>query len=533
MFGSPVASTTVLAAVDEDGNAVASGSSVSKGTVLTLRLADPPVGTEWQLRRTSGPGTWVDEPSRSCVNTREGAATFQYDTAAGGVGEVSFEAGHSEGEFVPVQITPAFTVTVTQDQAPTAQPTAGGNGGATQSPTAAPTPSPAVPSTPAPSHGSGAYDVCKDVTSLSVAFTFCWSVREEAWLDVQLSAAIEDAWVGWAVPTDGFEMDGADAVVGWAQSVERFKMDRRDVGPPLAAAAQDLENEEIEHTSEGTTLRFSRRLAGTHGGMAIAADGQMQDLIIAVGEGSTIRRHTHENRAGLSVDLQSGELREHEESSALLVLHGLCMGVAWLFCTPAAVLVSVFRARVGSWMRAHMWLNITAVVLNVLGFVFIVADEGGEVEAGEGPHQALGLLILIGAILNAAYGLLRPSKPAAKEEKTRARAAFEVLHRAGGYLLLLLAWVNVWLGLSFPWVENGRAARALVPVVAAAFAGAVGAVKVREHSRGADQYRDRLKDHDDLDAQRYGPPVRDHDELDDARYGPAFAEALALPSAEL
>ena len=142
MFGSPVASTTVLAAVDEDGNAVASGSSVSKGTVLTLRLADPPVGTEWQLRRTSGPGTWVDEPSRSCVNTREGAATFQYDTAAGGVGEVSFEAGHSEGEFVPVQITPAFTVTVTQDQAPTAQPTAGGNGGATQSPTAAPTPSP-------------------------------------------------------------------------------------------------------------------------------------------------------------------------------------------------------------------------------------------------------------------------------------------------------------------------------------------------------------------------------------------------------
>jgi hypothetical protein len=197
-------------------------------------------------------------------------------------------------------------------------------------------------------------------------------------------------------------------------------------------------------------------------------------------------------------------------SDVLYLIHGILMGLAWFFFAPLAIAASLARrcgnqdtvvVRVlnqdGQWYKIHLYSNILVVLLTLTGFVVIklggsdngdrrrqLSEDEGEGEgSGEGIHETLGLTILALVLLQAFFGLIRPSiisgssdvekttqcdtstsdsdfdenmEPKRQDhqehedsaKKSVFRIVWEWSHRVVGMILLICAWVNCVIGIS-------------------------------------------------------------------------------------
>ena len=87
-------------------------------------------------------------------------------------------------------------------------------------------------------------------------------------------------------------------------------------------------------------------------------------------------------------------------------------------------------------------------------------------------HTNVGWAVVAMACLQLLNTVVRPHKAAASERQSRARRAWKVLHRANGSFALLLALLNVVLGLLHPYMQSVPSLKswreALVGLVSAA-----------------------------------------------------------------
>jgi hypothetical protein len=203
--------------------------------------------------------------------------------------------------------------------------------------------------------------------------------------------------------------------------------------------------------------------------------------------------------AAAAASLRAGAL------PAWLYAHAIIMGLAWCVLAPVGISLAfpVVRRRVGEsrWLGLHRGCLLGVVVLTVVGALIPLCTDTG-IEAttlAQGAHPFIGYIVLALAVLQPVNAFLRPPKPkagdvararsaaralamepeeahrakastpmantsveegappsqgaaasaAAAERASRLRRAWEFLHKNWGRVLMLLALVNIGLGINY------------------------------------------------------------------------------------
>ena len=171
--------------------------------------------------------------------------------------------------------------------------------------------------------------------------------------------------------------------------------------------------------------------------------------------------HGHGHSGGHGHGGGSGEVSE-----SVYRWHGVCMIAAWALLAPTGVVVSRLCRSHAWWFKVHRAVQSLAVLLAVAGLVIIV--EGINV-AGishmHGGHTYLGAAVIALALLQPAVALARPHAPEGEEAKSAQRLWWERLHRTTGYVLLVIALVNVFTGITNGHVKGTHVPDQLWPLV--------------------------------------------------------------------
>jgi len=137
------------------------------------------------------------------------------------------------------------------------------------------------------------------------------------------------------------------------------------------------------------------------------------------------------------------------DSGAILLLHGICMILAWGLTYPMGAAVAlVWKPALGfpqdaKWFKTHQRLQ-------TLGGVFVFAGFGLAVSAGSGfgswnwttgPHKLSGFFVVLLTVAQMMSGYFRPAKPASGEDPTsevsKTRSKWLLFHRVAAFFLLV------------------------------------------------------------------------------------------------
>jgi hypothetical protein len=107
---------------------------------------------------------------------------------------------------------------------------------------------------------------------------------------------------------------------------------------------------------------------------------------------------------------------------SLWAAHGILLGLAWGICAPLGIGVGILRNGLvkmgyqkGLWYQLHFYLNMTAMLLTVIGFFIAIAATHMEEGTADfdGTHHKAGLAIFLLVIVQAFFGYFRPGLPKA------------------------------------------------------------------------------------------------------------------------
>lgn len=125
----------------------------------------------------------------------------------------------------------------------------------------------------------------------------------------------------------------------------------------------------------------------------------------------------------------------------LMKLHGVVMMVVFMVFIPVAALVARYYKPIlpDSWFKVHMTMMVLSVAATLCGLGLILWHTGGKLT--EGVHQYIGLVCIGLAVLQPAYGFLRPPLG-----NTTRRKVFNVVHRLGAISIISLGMFNLFSG---------------------------------------------------------------------------------------
>lgn len=179
---------------------------------------------------------------------------------------------------------------------------------------------------------------------------------------------------------------------------------------------------------------------------------------------------------------------ELDRKHALMVVHGALMLLGWGLLLPMGVAVAVLRNQIGSqWIKWHRNLQLAGVSMGLGGyFVARAMTDHHSHEALISLHHVCGMFLTFWAVFQVAIGLLRPHPPKPDETKSVIRAVWEPIHKALGYVSLLVALEQVVTGsiLSADFAGGDVTAWLVASVCVLLFA-AVGSCTVWRHWNAA------------------------------------------------
>ncbi|KAJ3356755.1 hypothetical protein GGF32_001386 [Allomyces javanicus] len=189
------------------------------------------------------------------------------------------------------------------------------------------------------------------------------------------------------------------------------------------------------------------------------------------GDGSSVAGAPDPQQA---VDADAGSMSR----TTVVLVHAVCMVVAWGFLTNVAIYVVAFlKASLGDkWFKIHWGIMAVVALLNNAGFVVIVINSTRHFTS---PHGILGLVvfallwvqILLGVVIDRLYDPTRGAAPIRDK-----------IHWVIGYLLALAAPANIVLGLiqyDAGWAWLGAFAGLFVVTLLAFAAGALRQTKTK------------------------------------------------------
>ena len=159
-------------------------------------------------------------------------------------------------------------------------------------------------------------------------------------------------------------------------------------------------------------------------------------------------RENSSDSAGEGHHEHSSSYTAFQKLNTWLQIHVICLYVSWGFLLPIGVLIPMsfkdaFNDRT-MWFRVHQIMQTSGTLLLVIGCSAAFANVRVHLN---GTHQNLGLAVLIFAVLQILNAVFRPSKKDGEDNpRSRSRYMWELLHKNLGRLVIVMAWVNVFLG---------------------------------------------------------------------------------------
>jgi hypothetical protein len=268
-------------------------------------------------------------------------------------------------------------------------------------------------------------------------------------------------WVGLGFPsTPGF-MLGSDAIIGWVTSNgtvtvgDYYITQRVPACPGVCPDNQQRGQNNIESftgfEADGhTTLSVIRKLVtnDTKFDKPISLT-EDTNIVFAVGFSDTLAYHGP-NRAAATINFGSGKAQAASVNTGSKTdrrWHGSLMFVAFFVLFPIGIFIAAYLKPIGVWwFRLHVLIQIIAILVAYAGFITIVQwTSKQQLEHFRATHQRLGLTIIILVTITPFLGMLADMlwKPDRK-----GRPLFpDYTHWLFGYVTVLLAWINVYLGL--------------------------------------------------------------------------------------
>ena len=137
--------------------------------------------------------------------------------------------------------------------------------------------------------------------------------------------------------------------------------------------------------------------------------------------------------------------RDGEECNLLyfsyIQLHGIFMFIGWgILLQLGMFFARYFRHKDPWWFKMHRALQVSGLIVSFLGLIFAIVSASGHFMFA---HGGLGLFIMIIGLLQPLNAFFRPHK---SDPKTLKRTVWEIYHINAGRVVLLLALINISLG---------------------------------------------------------------------------------------
>jgi len=294
---------------------------------------------------------------------------------------------------------------------------------------------------------------------------------DSAELTVRLDSS---AWVAFGISAgDSVSMSGngqgADVFACTNGEVRRYWVASQSIAGP----GVPVPNSTCTQASGSTTMTFTRRVAAEGLQQRAITPGAVQQVIYAHGDDgvTAMGYHGRSRRGGQGIDFASGATgaAAKRRGEASLLLHMVLMSLAWGGLIPFGAVVanrlkSVEGAPKGAWFKLHRTVQSVGWLLQLLGFAAAVWHAQEHSSHFSGGHSFIGLAVVVVGTLQPLNAALRPHP----EPRTKARVAFEVVHKGLGWLAVLLGVLNVAIGIYLTTAKDYETA-----VVATALAIAV------------------------------------------------------------
>lgn len=257
----------------------------------------------------------------------------------------------------------------------------------------------------------------------------------------------QEIWVALGFSSGSVSMTGngggVDAFICSDGVVKRYWMTTRSKpsdGREVAGATCSL-------VSGGSTMVFTRDLAAATSEERAVTLGKKQAIIHA--HGHSVELAYHKARGGLLVDFATLSVAEagRRPGETTLYLHLVFMGLSWGMLLPwGAAMANRLRkpppgASPASWFLLHRVSQSCGLLLALLGFAAAIAHVNGRQSPHfTSPHHMLGAVVTALGVLQAGTAASRNlcAHPKVGEAKTLGRRVFEISHRAGGWLAVVL-----------------------------------------------------------------------------------------------
>ena len=151
------------------------------------------------------------------------------------------------------------------------------------------------------------------------------------------------------------------------------------------------------------------------------------------------------NTSTLVIKTESGDLQDPS------IAHGSLMIISWGFLLPTGVVSAHFlKHRPNAlWFKAHRIVQIVGLIIAICGWAvalhyFEVIESDDRDRAFS--HAAMGMTVMILALLQPINALIRPHPPEKGEARALKRLIWEIVHKCSGYIAIILAAVTIVFG---------------------------------------------------------------------------------------
>lgn len=248
-------------------------------------------------------------------------------------------------------------------------------------------------------------------------------------------------YVGWG--WGSLEMVGTNAAIAYANSsgdgarIEDYFLAARSTTGVQIEGRQKFSSSDAEVTAAGEVRGLFVRPLGN--GVSVGPTNAIWAIGPKVSAPDALERHG--TRASAEIDLSetSGDVVSRSVLSTGLKVHGALMSLSWVALAPAGALAMRFLKRFNpATFQGHRGLMVTAVLVAVAAYILgLVKGNRGHIA-----HLVIGSIVLGLAFLQVLGGAFRP------EKGTEKRPIFNMLHGWSGRVVLVLAAVNLYLGLA-------------------------------------------------------------------------------------
>ncbi|GFH49968.1 hypothetical protein CTEN210_06444 [Chaetoceros tenuissimus] len=141
-------------------------------------------------------------------------------------------------------------------------------------------------------------------------------------------------------------------------------------------------------------------------------------------------------------------LKSFQNLAKFIQIHIVSMYLSWGILLPIGAIIPLafknsFKAK-DTWFKVHQIMQTTGVIFMCTGCAVVFINALTHFDSS---HKVLGLIVFVMAVLQTLNGFMRPK--AVQEKKSKSRLLWETVHRYVGRSTLLLAWVNMYMGITY------------------------------------------------------------------------------------